>query len=116
MNLRAAAILPQPRSLSEYSTRPRRVAPARLVCGVARLARRRGYALHLAPCIRILAERNAAHVEYSDRLRTMYRMRQLREMMILAPGGAIREILAQREFAAGGRQLAPWPLRPIGES
>ena len=50
------------------SVRSRRVGSGRGVCGVARLARGIDHGLRRAPCIRSLAEANAAHAEYSDRL------------------------------------------------
>ena len=83
------------------STRPRRVAPARRACGVARLARRRGYALRLAPCIRILAERNAAHAEYSDRLLACPDER------VLDPGRDLLEHVGIGALPAGKYRQAP---------
>jgi hypothetical protein len=58
---------PKPTS-SRHVIRPRRVAPARVICGVALLAHRRRYARHIAPRICSLAEHNAVHAECSDRL------------------------------------------------
>src|SRR5580704_14336534 len=47
--------------------------------------------------------------QYSkDRLLASQRTRELREVMILATGGAVREVLPQGELAARKSQLIPW--------